>query len=72
MFFKNYDVFKVFHWDWDLQNLVTQLNVAKSTINTTLKVTPGVDSLYVLSTLHCAIKEVLTLLDFCIMTPCLR
>ena len=23
--FKNYDVFKVFHWDWDLQNILTQL-----------------------------------------------
>ena len=41
--FKNYDVFKVFHWDWDLQNLLTQLT--KLTINTILKATPGVDSL---------------------------
>ena len=38
-----YDVFKVFHWDWDLQNILTQLT--KLTINTILKVTPGVDSL---------------------------
>ena len=42
--FKSYDVFKVFHWDWDqLQNLLTQLT--KLTINTILKATPGVDSL---------------------------
>ena len=29
--FLNYDVFKVFHWDWDLQNLLTQST--KFTIN---------------------------------------
>ena len=41
--FLNYDVFKVFHWDWDLQNLLTTLT--KFTINTILKVTPAVGSL---------------------------